>query len=264
MPILELAPGHRLHYLDLQPEGSPAVLLLHGLGATCESWYFQFPALTAAGLRLLAPDGRGFGKSTCPDGRGDIASAAGDFARLVEALGAGPLHIVGISMGGTHALQLALDYPHLVRKLVLVNTFSHFRPTRLSSWLFFALRYLLVHTLGLETQAKAVARRLFPGPERESLRAAYIQQVTQADPRGYRAAMRALATFNVSHRLHEIKAPTLVITGENDATIHPLSQAHLAQSIPGARQVVIPNAGHAVIADRPEQFNAALVEFLCA
>ena len=74
--------------------------------------------------------------------------------------------------------------------------------------------------------------------------------------------MLALATFNVVNRLAEISKPILVITGENDNTIAPSSQEELVRKIRGARQIIIPNSGHAVIADQPETFNAALLEFL--
>lgn len=84
----------------------------------------------------------------------------------------------------------------------------------------------------------------------------------QADPRAYRATMRALARFNVVGRLREIGVPTLVITGESDTTVQPKYQRALATRIPSARRVVIPEAGHAVTADQPQAFNRELLDFL--
>jgi 3-oxoadipate enol-lactonase len=89
-----------------------------------------------------------------------------------------------------------------------------------------------------------------------------ITQILQADPRAYRAAMRALGTFNSLTRLAQIKAQTLIVTAENDSTVAPANQRVLVEQIPGARQVMIPNAGHAVIIDQPNLFNQALLEFL--
>jgi pimeloyl-ACP methyl ester carboxylesterase len=243
MPVLQLTQGNTLHYLDYHRDASPVVLLLHGLGATCESWLLQIPALTGGGFRILAPDARGFGKSTYPGGGTTIAEMAGDMARLLEHLETGPAYVVGISMGGTLALQLALDFPVLVDRLVLVNTFACLRPERLSIWLNFALRFVLVHTLGLQIQARTVARRIFPRSDQELLRKVLFEQICQADPKGYSAAMRALARFNVLHRLGEIHVPTLVITGELDGTVSPKNQRILADRIPNARQEVIPGAG---------------------
>jgi 3-oxoadipate enol-lactonase len=253
---------NRLKFLDPYPEGNPTVLLLHGLGANGSSWMLQFDPLASAGFRPLAPDTPGFGKSPY-DGKGwSIRRVAADMAGLLTELRAGPANIVGISMGGTIAQQIALDFPHLVEKLVLVNTFAVLRPTKLSGWFYFLQRFILVHTLGLPTQAKFVAQRIFPGPDQEVLRQMLVDQITQADPRAYRAAMRALGTFNSIKRISGIKAPTLVITGENDSTVQPAHQRILASKILGARQIIIPGAGHAVSVDQPETFNREILTFL--
>lgn len=264
MPSLQLSPRLSLHYLDENLQGSPAVLLLHGLGADGSSWRLQFDCLEQAGFRLLAPDAPGFGQSTYPGGSLSIRQVAGDFATLLQRLETGPVHVVGISMGGVHALQLALDHPELVRKLVLVNTFAALRPGGLRIWLYFALRFILVHTLGLPAQARAVTGHIFPHPDQEFLRQELYRQIVQADPGGYRAAIRALGLFDVRRRLGEIRLSTLVITGEQDTTVPPPIQQALVQGISGGRQVTIAGAGHAVIADHPELFNRILVEFLTA
>jgi pimeloyl-ACP methyl ester carboxylesterase len=211
---------------------------------------------------VIAPDARGFGKSTYPGGNASIAEIAGDISALIQHTRTAPAHIVGISMGGVLAIQLALDHPELVSKLVLVNTFAHLRPDNPGNWLFFAWRFLLIHTLGLPVQARAVARRIFPHPDQGQLRQIMYEQILQADPRGYRAAMRALALFNARDRLHEIYRPTLIITGECDTTVPLKSQQDLASGIPSARQVFIPKAGHAVTIDAPDLFNQALFGFL--
>jgi pimeloyl-ACP methyl ester carboxylesterase len=187
---------------------------------------------------------------------------AEDMAQLVSRLQTGPVHVVGISMGGTTALQLALDHPGLVERLVLVNTFASLRFDQPSTLFYFAVRYLLIHATGLPTQARVVARRLFPKPEQDELRQKFYEQVIQANPRGYRAAMRSLARFDVRRRLREIDVPTLVITGEQDGSIPIKIQRRLAEGIPGSRQVIIPSAGHGVTVDQPEAFNRILLDFL--
>ena len=107
-----------------------------------------------------------------------------------------------------------------------------------------------------------VARRVFPDPKDQQLREMYLAVVRRADPRAYRRAMTALGLFDSRKRLHEIQAPTLVVTGADDSTVSPARQKLLAQDIPWSRQVIIQNAGHAVSVDQAEQFNQALVEFL--
>jgi 3-oxoadipate enol-lactonase len=251
-----------LHFLDPDPKGSPAVLLLHGLGANGSSWTLQFDALMEAGFRPIAPDVPGFGKSPY-DGKGwSISRVSNAMADLLIELEVGPAHVVGISMGGIIAQQLILDNPNMVRKLVLANTFSILRPKQLSGWFYFLQRFLLVHLLGLPTQAKFVAKRIFPGQDQQELRDLLVQQISQTDPRAYRATMRSLGLFNSSKRLSEITAPTLVITSDHDTTVPMDNQKFLVEHIQSAHQVVISNAGHAVTIDQPAAFNTALLEFL--
>ena len=251
-----------LHYLDPNPSGKPAVLLLHGLGADGTSWTLQFPALIEAGFRPLAPDAPGFGGSHYDRGGWNIRRVAGQMAGLLEELGTGPAHVVGLSMGGVIAQQFVLDFPQMTKSLVLVSTFSALRPQDFSGWWYFIRRSVSVLTLGLEAQAQVVARRLFPDSKDQALRDMYLAIVSRADPRAYRKAMFSLGLFDSRKRLGRIKAPTLVVTGADDSTVSPARQRLLAQGIPGARQVVIPQAGHAVSVDQPEQFNQALLEFL--
>ena len=253
-----------MHTLDPSPSGAPAVLLLHGLGATGASWTLQFPALAEAGFRPLAPDAPGFGASPY-DGRGwTIRRVAEQMAALLEELGTGPVHIAGLSMGGVIAQQFALDFPALTRKLVLVNTFAVLRPATIRGWLYFLQRFIIVNTLGLEAQAKFVAKRIFPDQGQDEMRRILVTSIATADRRAYRRAMTSLGLFDSRRRLAEIAAPTLVITGENDTTVDPARQKLLVEGIPGARQAVVAGAGHAVSVDRPEEFNRILLEFFRA
>ncbi len=251
----------RLHYLDHNPTGTPPIVLLHGLGATGDSWQLQRPALEKAGYRLLAPDLRSFGKSPYP-GHTSIAEMAGDVRELLDALHLPKAHIIGISLGGTVALQFALEAPDRVDKLILVNTFARLRPKSPGVWAYMLWRLLLVHTIGLETQGKVVAQRVFPQSGQEIFRQELMDQIRQADPRGYRATMRALGRFNVHARLGEIRLPTLILTSENDTTVPAETQRTLARGIVGSRQILFPKGGHALSVDQAEGFNAAVLSFL--
>jgi pimeloyl-ACP methyl ester carboxylesterase len=213
-------------------------------------------------MRPIAPDAPGFGASVY-DGKGwNFKRIAAGLAGLLDELHTGPVHVVGLSMGGVIAQQFVLDFPQLVRKLVLVSTFSVLQPEGFSQWFYFAQRALVVHFLGLEKQSKVVARRVFPEPGQQALREMAEQQIASADPRAYRAAMRSLGLFNSQRRLKSIKVPTLVVSGENDSTVSPVRQKMLADGISGAQQVIIPHAGHAVAIDQFAAFNQELIKFL--
>ncbi|UCH58697.1 MAG: alpha/beta fold hydrolase, partial [Anaerolineales bacterium] len=185
-----------------------------------------------------------------------------DMVCLLQSLRVGPAHVVGLSMSGAIALQLALDAPNLVKSLVLVSTFASVRPKKYRLWFYFAFRFLLVHTLGLPIQARLVSKRIFPHADQIALREEYIQQINQADPNGYRAVMRALALFDVVKRLPEIRIPTLVVSGEEDTTIAVATQRHLSQRIPNAQHVIIPKGGHAITVEHPKVFNETMISFL--
>lgn len=251
-----------IHYLDPGDGQGFPVLLLHGLGVDGSSWVFQFPALINAGFRPIAVDVPGFGHSPRGDKAWGIKRVTSDFAAFLEEIKISSVHVVGLSMGGTIAQQLTLDFPHLVSKLVLVNTFSVLRPATYQGWMYFIQRFVLVHTLGLPAQAKFVSERIFSKPDQSELRQEMIQQITNADPRAYRAAMRSLGTFNSKHRLSGINIPVLVITGAKDTTVQPGHQAQMTSWIPGARQVFMPEAGHAASVEFPGEFNRILVDFL--
>lgn len=253
-----------LHFFDPNPSGLPVVLLLHGLGVNASSWSLQFDPLIKAGFRPLAPDLPGFGESRY-DGRGwTVKRVVAALADLLAGLGSGPIYLVGISLGGMVAQQFVFDHPHLVKKLILVSSFAALRPEHSTGWFYLLRRVLLVVFKGIPEQAAFVAARLFPQPEQEALRRLFVEQIVQADPRAYRAAMLAIALFDSRRRLARVRIPTLVVSGANDGTASPFMQKTLAQGIPNARQIIIAGAGHAVSVDHPEEFNQAMMEFLLA
>lgn len=251
-----------IHYLDPGSKNGKPVLLLHGLGVDGSSWFLQFPALIQSGFRPIAIDVPGFGQSPRGKTRWNIQRVSRNIAEFLQENKILPVHVVGLSMGGIIAQQLVFDYPQVVTKLVLANTFSVLRPTSIQGWLYFVQRLILVHTLGLHAQAKFVAKRIFPNPDQGELRNEMIKQIIRADTQAYRAAMRSLGLFNSRDRLPKIKIPVLIITGAKDTTVLPAHQSQMKDWIPGSRQELIPDAGHAASIDTPDEFNRLLVKFL--
>ncbi|MDD5370263.1 MAG: alpha/beta fold hydrolase [Anaerolineaceae bacterium] len=262
MPDITLINGSRLHFQDPNPHGNPVILLLHGLGAHSDSWQLQIPCLIDAGYRPLAPDMPGFGQSHFQGGRWSISRSSEACMELLQALAIAHVYAVGISMGGTVALQLAFDHPDRIAGLVLVNTFASLRPDTVEGWLYLLRRYTMLNFQGLSRQAEYVAQRIFPKPEQIELRRLLIAEVQQSDQNVYKEAMRALGWFDKRRRLKELQLPTLVVSGDRDGTVPLRNQKVLADGISGAHRVMIADAGHAVTVEQPDAFNQVLLDFL--
>lgn len=252
----------KIHFLVDGPADGKPVLLIHGLGSDSTSWQIQIPALIGLGCRVFAVDVPGFGQSRHQGGRWSMPFIAKSLAQFCRQEMHRPADVVGISMGGTIALEFALDFPELVNHLVLVNTFATLKTGGIRQWMYFLRRAVLLYTAGQEMQARFVARRIFPGEDQGELRKILIAQIMQADLGDYRRAMVSLALFDARGRLAGVKPPTLVVTGDRDSTVPPAVQAEMARMIPGARQEMVAGAGHAVIVDQPEAFNRVVCAFL--
>ena len=300
MTLFEVAPGFRLNFLEnstiyTQHETQesdalamdsrlPVVLLLHGLGASAESWNFQFSPLSKAGYRYIAIDFPGFGKSDDnpsnlsarlqPEvlsslqsdrnyhGHTILSWLVEPVIALIEHFNIENLHVIGISLGGVAALQLALECPQRVQSLLLVNTFARLDLGNPKLWPYYLGRFILVHTLGIPTQARLVARRIFPHPGQEILRQALIDQICQANPQAYRRVIRSLPRINLLPYVPNIKAPSQVVTGLADTTVSITNQSTLAVALPNARHITVSDAGHAITAEKPAQFNQIMLDFL--
>ena len=176
MPAIKLSANLQIYTLDENPSCQRTVILLHGLGADCTSWQLQVPALVEADFRVVAPDMRGFGGSSYPHERLSIRTYASDLVALMDELQLASATLVGISMGGTIALQTTLDYPTKVTRLVLANTFARLASINAGTgytlpgdicW-FIPLAYL--------HRRKIVSERLFPNPEQAEFRELFMQQ----------------------------------------------------------------------------------------
>jgi pimeloyl-ACP methyl ester carboxylesterase len=252
----------RLFFLDPHPYNRVPVLLLHGLGTEASSWTYQFDALAAAGYRPIAPDLPGFGRSPFNGESWSIQYASKVIIGLADSLGIDRFHLAGISMGGTVALQMAIDNPDRITSLVLINTFATLRPKRWDEWIYLLRRYFRARVRGAGSQAELTASRIFPRPDQEELRQELVAHIRQTDPVVYKQAMRELAVYDAHRNLKNIRIPSLVISASNDTTVPLENQHDLFAGIPGCRQVFIENAGHGVIIDQPDRVNQTMIEFM--
>lgn len=187
---------------------------------------------------------------------------AAEVRQIADKLSLGCFHIAGISMGGTIALQTAIDFQEHLSSLTLINTFATLRPKRWNEWIYLLRRYFRARFRGAGSQAELTSRRIFPRDDQQELRSELEAHIRQTDPKVYKTAMRELGLFDVQKELKRIQIPSLLITGNDDTTVPLENQHDLVAGIPGCRQVLISDAGHGVIIDQPDKVNQNLIEFL--
>lgn len=247
-----------LHYGD-SGQGEP-VLLLHGLGSRGSDWLLQLQALRDR-YRVIVPDLRGHGASPKPPGPYGLDTMAADVVALLAQLECGPVHVVGLSMGGMIGFQMAVDWPEWVRSLVVVNSTPDLVPRNAAERLQIARRRWLARLASPKQTGRFLARRLFPKPEQTALRAMLVREWSENDKAAYVAALEACVGWSVLARVGAICCPVLVISGDRDYLPLDAKETYTAL-IPGARLVVIADSGHATPIDQAEQFNTHLLAFL--
>lgn len=248
-------------HLYYEMHGTKAPLLfIHGLGASTQDWEYQRDVF-AKNYQVILVDLRGHGQSDKPNMPYSIPLFAQDIAQLLKTLALFPTHVVGHSLGGMVALQLVLDFPELVKSLTLVNSAPMVSFPSLGSRVGFYLRTLNVKLFGMRFLSMQLAKMLFPKPEQASLRDTFIERWCQNDPQAYLNALAAFSDWNVMARLYQLKAPTLVVSADQDYTPVAFKQFYL-KMIPQAELVIIPDSRHITIIDQAVAFNQALADFL--
>ena len=251
--------GIELYYQE-SGAGYP-LLLLHGLGSCGDDWWLQTPTF-ASQFRVMLPNMRGHILSTPLRAPTTIAALASDIAGLLEALNIPQAHVLGLSLGGAVAQMLAIDFPEKVKRLILVNTFAHLRPTSLREVYILGRRVVAMRFLPPGITAQVVARDLFPKPEQAQWRAEVLKRGSTNDVTSYRYLVDAIRRFDARRRLERIRAPTLVITGDRDAVVPRSCQQQLVRSIPQTQWRIVRDSGHATPIDQPEEFNRLVLGFL--
>ena len=252
--------GVKLAYDD-RGQG-PSVMFMHAYGLSLGMWDGQMSL--ASRCRLTRFDARGFGGSGTGDAVLTMARIADDAAALIEKLRLGPIVAVGCSMGGYASFAFAQKYPHLLRGLVLVDTraagdTAEGRASRgdladriLREGARPGLDFFLPRVFGETTKAS-----------RPDVVAKFKEIFLATSPRGLADGLNGLAARpDMTAFLREIKAPTLVVCGEEDI-ITPRSDAEIMQrGIQGAELAMIPKSGHLPSMETPEAFTAVLAKFL--
>jgi len=258
--------GSHTVYYDEFGAGHP-LIFISGLGGTRLSWWKQIDPF-AKKFRVLNLDNRDAGDSALGTAPYTIADMADDVAGVIKKLNLGRAHIVGISMGGMIAQELAIRHSELVDKLVLVGTTAG-GPTGVNAKPEIAA--LLMRTEGdVETRV----RRTFTTIAGEGHMAKHPEDLDEivknslAKPMSLESYQRQLGACMVhfqkgtADRLAQITAPTLVVHGDCDPLIPYPNGKYLAEHIKGARLVTFPGVGHISMIEAPERFNREVIEFL--
>jgi 3-oxoadipate enol-lactonase len=255
MPYQQIS-GLRVHYRD-HGRGDPLVLL-HGLGSSSADWAFQAAPL-GDHFRLIAPDLRGSGRSDAPPGPYSIAQFAEDNWALLDGLGLERSHLMGFSLGGAVAMEMALQRPHAVARLMTINTLPSYR---LDSWrkrMELVSQVAIVRGLGMRRLASLAAKRLFREPHQAPMRRRVLEVVGNA-PRGpYLDTVRALAQWCALERLPTLQSEMLMLAGEHDYT--PLSEKREYAERFGAKFAVVGGSRHGTPFDAVNSCNAVALAF---
>ena len=249
MPKLD-RDGVQLYY-EVHGEG-PALILTHGYSATSQMWAGQIEPL-APHFTVVTWDMRGHGQSDYPDDPGAYSEAAtvADMAALLDAVGAKDAVVGGLSLGGYMSLAFHATHPERTRALLIVDTGPGYKNDQArEGWNANALRRAERYEAdGLGDLSKASAE---------------VRLARHRDASGLARAARGMLTqrnARVIESLPGVAVPSLVVVGADDTPFLAASD-YMAAKIPGAKKVVIPDAGHSANIDQPALFNAALLGFL--
>lgn len=255
--------GVRLHY-DIHGEGHETLVLIHGLMLASESWEAQV-AHFAARYRVITFDLRGQGRSAHIASGLDLDNLAADAVELIQALNARRCHLVGFSMGTFVAMRVAARRPEIVRTLTLIGPSAEAEePENLPRY---RLLIALVKLFGPRPVTGPLMKILFGDtflndatrrPEAERWRA-YLRRLPKDL---HRAAAASAGRRAITGELSNISAPTLIVSGEEDRPISPDKARAVHAGIPHSWFVPVAATGHAVMIERPDQFNALLEDFI--
>lgn len=263
MPHVERPDGARIAWQSDGPADGPPVLLVMGLAYPAAMWFRLVPAL-ADRFRVLRLDNRGAGLTgDVPGAPYDVPTMAGDCLAVLDAAGVGAAQVVGISMGGLMAQELAVSSPHRVRSLCLMASHPGIAHAAIDAD---TLQLVTAGRAAMTPQEAAEASIPYnyaPATPREHIEQDWAVRLPLAcTPAGYAAQVQGTLPWTRWDELAALDVPTLVLHGELDRLCLPENGRRLAERIPGAELVVLPEANHLLLTDQPEQVARVLSDWL--
>lgn len=250
---------------EVRGESGPFLVMVHGLGYGRWGWG-EFAELLAGSRRVVLIDNRGIGDSDCPPGPYSVEEMASDVLAVLDDLAIENCDLLGASLGGMIALELALRWPERLNRLVLVAATAGERAVPLPD----STRNLLRGEMNVtpETPRRLVAGALSPVTlKRRPGLVDFLLELRRQhpqDPAAWRAQAAASAGFAASRSLAVFRKPALVIAGLDDAVIDPAASAHLGEELPDARVELLPDLGHLSFFEAPGRLARLVADFLAA
>jgi len=246
------------------PAAGPTVTLLHGFPFDRRMWGPTAKVLAEAGYRVILPDLRGHGKSPPGEGPATMEAMARDVAALLEKIGVKPGVVVGFSMGGYVALQMAIREREFVRSLALVDTRAEVDTPEGKAGR--AKTIEAVKGQGMQALVDSMMPKLLhpDTPERKPAVVKLVQSmILENKPAGAIAAIEGMADRpDVRGKLASLHMPCVAIVGEEDQITPPDSVSRMGQAFRGSDFEMIPKAGHMAPLENPEKFHRVLLEWL--
>ncbi len=255
--------GAKIRYLEAGDATKPTVILLHGLGASAESWQFNIAAI-AANYHVIVPDQVGFGKSDKPLIKYRIGTFVDFLDKFMAELKIEKASLVGNSMGGWVSALMAIKYPNRVEKIVLADA-AGLLPAG-------DINFDDIYQLNNSTrdEIRANLKRIFANPlyaNNEALVDQFMTvRVTTGDGYTINSIIDSIKRKEdfVDTRLSEIKKPTLIIWGKQDGLIPVTDAAKFNKGIAGSQIIIFDPCGHVPQFEKFADFNKEVLKFLGA
>lgn len=247
---------------EMTVEGSgPPLVLVHGIGAARDAWRFMAPKLKDH-FTVISYDLRGHGSSPMPDGEFGIDELVADLERVRERSGFNKVNVAGHSLGGQIGPAYARAHPDRVLKLGLLST-AAFRTEDDSAKVWGVVRAM--EEKGIPQVLETLTARWFTdefiatNPDLVQRR---LKQVVDTDPDVFMNVFRIYAGVEMGPWLHEVTAPSLVLTGENDGGCNPRLNKLIHEALPNSELVILPHVKHSILVEAADVVSDHLIRFM--
>lgn len=265
MPTLKIRDAE-IYYRDTGAvDSGETIVFAHGLLWDNEMFAPQIKALEKD-YRCIAFDFRGQGQSESTNSGYDMGSLSLDTKALLESLVDGPVHFLGLSMGGFIGMRLAIHHPDLLKSLMLLETTADPEPEENKPKyrkLAFIAKWLGIGLIAEKTMAIMFSQSFLNDPDKAELRLEWKNRLKKLDRWRFGKAVEGVINRNgVYGAIGKIKLPTLVVVGDQDVATVPAKAKRIHEAITGSKLVTIKDAGHTSSVEQPEAITQAIKEFL--